>query len=211
MQEKKFLLVTVLIFTLSLFYKYNVNTDVPFAYTYAAFADTVVSSGNTIRCQTVSGGSEGTAEAVEEELGKIPASLRKDFVSSGWHIYTTKEELGKNYFNSEHSSVYGCTFYDEKLILISDNEVEARKATIHEFGHFFDYNHGYLSETDEFKIIYEKEHAVMDKTLKDTCKLTDTGEYFAECFSYYINSPELLKQTAPETYFYIHGYVSHME
>lgn len=207
MKNKKLLMIAIAVFVFSFIYKYSITENIPFAASYEVQADVTVSKENTIYCQR-DGADKNAALLVEQELMLIPETVRELFIENGWHIYVTDENLADVYFKGEYSKVYGCTFYEKKLILMSDDETAITTATIHEMGHFFDYINGSLSNTKEFYALYEKECSNFEVAFDRDCKVLDTKEYFAECFYHYVKNPHILKEAAPETYSFIHYYVT---
>ena len=198
--KNKVLMLAIVFFMVSIGYRMiAVNTDHPFAAIYSAKADVVVSKGSNIKCQTDGIVPNELVTFAEKELSLIPEGFRRAFVEDGWHIYITTENLSEVYFNGEHTEVYGCTFYEKELILMANNKKAIETATVHEFGHWVDHYFGDISRTDEFTIIYEKEHRVFLDYFARNCKM-DITEYFAESFYHYVKHPEQLKNVAPATY-----------
>lgn len=64
-----------------------------------------------------------------------------------------------------------------KTIYVSDS-----KATLHEFGHFCQ---SVVGRTEAFKAIYDKEAKKALPLLREY-SLTNSNEYFADCFQYWI-------------------------
>lgn len=197
-KSSKFLLFSIVLVIFAFIYRANVG-DVGFASSYTAKADMVVSSGSTIKCQIDGNVDEKFATMVENELNSIPANLRAKFIKDGWHIYVTNENLAKLYYGDEYAIVYGSTFYDKGLILMYGNSTAIAKATIHEFGHWFDDELGTISETYTFNKIYKAEKNAFESVFYRGIQL-DNREYFAEAFYFYIKNPTQLKNTAPQTY-----------
>lgn len=71
--------------------------------------------------------------------------------------------------------------------------------TFHELGHFFDHLKNYLSGTPKFQKIYRKE-AFKNKTYYRDYARTNSNEYLADAFVYYIFEPSLMKEKSPETH-----------
>lgn len=167
---------------------------------YIPQIDEVVSYGSDIQCQVIDEVYEGLAIAVERELYKLPSSLREAFVTSGWHIYITGEDLATTYYNSSLGSIYGSTFYNKKIIVMQADYLAIQTATIHEVGHWFDRNFGNISSSKEFVRVYEAERYAFMCYFKRDCKMDDKKEYFDETFNLYIESPGKMQLIMPITY-----------
>lgn len=126
-------------------------------------------------------------------LRQVPEPVLATFNAAGW-TYCIDFEYISELRKQLDMSCIGATNYSQKTIYISE-----ANATLHEFGHFLDGQMGfparrvrpYLSEAQ-------------NTGLRDYAK-TDAGEYFADCFDYYItygSSPEMLehlRENAPQT------------
>lgn len=71
---------------------------------------------------------------------------------------------------------------------------------IHELFHAYDRSNGALSDSEEFRAVYERERA----ELQVACLVpeSDRAEFFAAAGARYLLSPALLSETAPETFAY---------
>ena len=117
----------------------------------------------------------------------IPWELRKDFVKEGWNLIITDKNINDEYYNGEiKRELAGLTLLKEKKIYISHKSRHIRQAMVHEFGHYLDIKLGFVSETKEFKEIYEeeKEH-IKEKWKFDGHASSNSQEFFAECFANY--------------------------
>ena len=200
-------LLSICIIVICAIFMYRHSEASAFANTYIAYEDEKVSYGDNIVCQIDGNIDSKYADMVEAELNWIPSSLRAKFVESGWHIYVTDENLAKNYFGDANADIYGCTFYTKDLILMSDTELAIKKATIHEFGHWFDDYLGYVSSSRDFAMIHSSEKISFLRMINWSYNVDTTSEYFAQAFNYYIKYPACLKNAAPQTYAYINYYV----
>ncbi len=133
------------------------------------------------------------------EIQKIPASILEAFEQRGWkyvidfdYLYEFSQERGM--------SCIGVASYSTREIYVSDPS-----ATIHEFGHFWDWTLGFPAYHEE---LYEAEaQSAADTVLRDY-SATNSHEYFADCFAYWIRNRgsdtkmEQLRAATPKTYAY---------
>lgn len=144
---------------------------------------------------------------LNSELNKLPKSLLNTFVNSGWNIYVTDEDINNNYFGGRFYKVQGATVYTEKNILITNTEKSIKEATIHEFGHFVDYNFDVTSDDEEFHRIYNEEIYEFMGRISNTECVSNEKEYFAESFYYmYIDSSKVM----PQTYNYLSNIINQL-
>ena len=128
------------------------------------------------------------------EVRKVPQPILDAFNENGWTYvidgnYTADlgRQLGVN--------CIGATVFGENRIYVSESG-----ATLHEFGHFYDFLLGFPDEHDR---LYELEaaNAPMSEHVKSS-----SLEYFAEFFAYWCSGNTrtlaLLKELTPETYAY---------
>ncbi len=85
----------------------------------------------------------------------------------------------------------------------------AKCTLIHELGHAYDYNMGWISNNKDFKNIYKKEKNKFKKTSyykypmgKIISNINNVEEYFASAFTVYVRAPKDLKKYCPKTYNY---------
>ena len=85
----------------------------------------------------------------------------------------------------------------------------AKSNLIHELGHAYDYNSGWISKQSEFVSIYKSEKKKFMKTnyykypmAKVKSNINSSVEYFASSFDAYVRSPKDLKKRCPKTYNY---------
>ena len=126
---------------------------------------------------------------LNSELNKLPVNALNRFKNSGWHIYVTDENIAKTVFNGKYKSVQGVTVYSDRTILIEARESAIRESTIHEFGHFIDYMKGFISDSDEFKKIYNEEVNTFKSRIPNSSCVRDEQEFFAETLYYLYSNP----------------------
>lgn len=127
------------------------------------------------------------------ELRKLPEQILDAFNAAGWTYCIDFDYMG-GLSKKLNMSCIGATNYSQKTIYISE-----ASATLHEFGHFLDWMLGFPAEHEQ---LFRAEAAAAP--LRNYAK-TDSREYFADCFSYYItygsNSEmmEHLRKNMPQT------------
>ena len=127
------------------------------------------------------------------ELRKLPEQVLDAFNAAGWTYCIDFDYMG-GLSKRLNMSCIGATNYSRKTIYISE-----ASATLHEFGHFLDWTLGFPAEHEQ---LFRAEAAAAP--LRNYAK-TDSREYFADCFSYYItygsNSEmmEHLRKNMPQT------------
>ena len=85
----------------------------------------------------------------------------------------------------------------------------AKVALIHELGHAYDYNNGWISKNSDFVKIYKSEKTKFKKTsyyknnmAKIKANISNSQEFFASTFSSFVRNPNDLKKYCPKTYNY---------
>ena len=154
--------------------------------------------------------SRGDVAALMVELSKLPDSLQKSFVSGNGMVYLTSFPLGE-ILNTYHGMSYqpneratgffivNPEGFPEIWLTSSTGAIAA--ATLHEFGHYFDFLNGWISAGDLFLPIYEAErHGFKNHITGEEHFTSNAAEYFAEAFACFIDSPDALKEHCPETY-----------
>ena len=131
------------------------------------------------------------------ELRRVPEPILVAFNEAGW-TYRIDFDFMADLSDRLDMSCIGATSYGKKIIYVSD-----AKATIHEFGHFLD---GALGFPAEHERLYLAE--AQDSGLRDYAK-TNSREYFADCFVYWITYSgnekrmETFRNAALKTYAYM--------
>lgn len=130
------------------------------------------------------------------ELRKVPESILSEFNARGW-TYSIDFDRVAQFAEQLNVSCIGVTDYASKTIYISE-----ASATVHELGHFLDQVLGFPAEHER---LFKAEAAT--SILRDYAK-TNSKEYFADCFTYWINNSgnaermEQFRQSTPQTYAY---------
>lgn len=126
-------------------------------------------------------------------LRQVPEPVLAAFNAAGWTYCIDFDYMG-DLSKKLNMSCIGATNYSQKTIYIAE-----ASATLHEFGHFLDWQLGFPAEHEQ---LYLAE--AQTSGLRDYAK-TNAREYFADCFDYYIthgSSPEMLerlRKNAPQT------------
>lgn len=126
-------------------------------------------------------------------LRQVPEPMLAAFNVAGW-TYRIDFDYISELSKQLNMSCIGATNYSQKTIYLSD-----ASATLHEFGHFLDWQLGFPAEHER---LYLAE--AQNSGLRDYAK-TNAGEYFADCFAYCIihsNDSEIMKslrKNAPQT------------
>ncbi len=148
--------------------------------------------------------------ALIKQLSYIPSEILADFDNQGWKICIVSEDemyekLGKHEAQIAGDFTKGYTKIEPKIIYITYHSMTLRDNTIiHEIGHYYDITNGWISSTEEYINIFEKEKDSLN------CKNTDISmsrELFAETFEYVILEEEEYKDL--ETYKYVENIIYH--
>lgn len=130
-------------------------------------------------------------------LRQVPESMLADFNATGWTYCIDFDYMG-GLSKKLNMSCIGATNYSQKTIYLSD-----ASATLHEFGHFLDWQLGFPAEHER---LYLAE--AQNSGLRDYAK-TNAGEYFADCFDYWVaysgneKRMETFRNAAPQTWAYM--------
>lgn len=132
-------------------------------------------------------------------IAEVPETVRNKFADLGWKYAVDCKAVARIASELNVQNCIGACSYQDKTIYVSDS-----KATLHEFGHFCQ---SVVGRTEAFKAIYDKEAKKALPLLREY-SLTNSNEYFADCFQYWIahaadtSKLEALRSAAPETYAY---------
>lgn len=159
-------------------------------------------------CPITVSSDQSQTNAVTGYYNLIPAEIRTAFESGGWTIEI--EGLQQIYRNiggipvgPSGYSLAGITIVKTKKICLNNSGSYSTQAINHEMGHYFDYlmyaSSGIQpSVTPDFSIIYRQESVGSDRYISST-----STEFFADAFKRYIEAPQELQQSDPQTYNYI--------
>lgn len=130
-------------------------------------------------------------------LRQVPEPMLAAFNVAGW-AYRIDFDYISELSKQLNMSYIGATNYSQKTIYLSD-----ASATLHEFGHFLDWQLGFPAEHER---LYLAE--AQNSGLRDYAK-TNAGEYFADCFDYWVaysgneKRMETFRNAAPQTWAYM--------
>ena len=113
-------------------------------------------------------------------LQSVPEPVLQTFQDQGWSYVVDFEYLAELSQQLDMNCI-GATSYTEKRIYIAE-----ASSTLHEFGHFLDYALGRPSQSEG---LYEAESAATTTFLRGYAR-TNCREYFADCFTYWLNNHE---------------------
>lgn len=132
------------------------------------------------------------------EFKKVPVSILDEYKERGWSFSLNSQYLD-DLSDKLNMQCAGATAYQEKTIY-----ARGSYCTVHEFGHFY---HQVLGFPSVIEALYAKESESARNVLGDY-SATDSLEYFAEFFEYWINwsgneeKMRVLEEAAPKTYSY---------
>lgn len=135
----------------------------------------------------------------------LPEELRRNFAESGWRIILTDEDISKEYYDGDvKGHLAGLTVSEDKKIYVHDTRSDIRRALIHEFGHFFDFQTEMTSKSFRFtKMYWTEKEDLKEKWKMDDHATSNSQEYFAESFAQFVLYPGDLKENCPQTYKYL--------
>lgn len=132
----------------------------------------------------------------------IPTPLRTEFTLDGWKVSIITGDMATLF--PEHAGAEALTVVENKMIYIEDRQKAFRDSLVHEFGHYLDIKEDRVSQSDDFKALYDSEKGYLYEVDNyNNNGISNSTEYFAECFEQYVMYPELLQETCPQTYEYI--------
>ncbi|MBS1402434.1 MAG: hypothetical protein HPZ79_05540 [Oscillospiraceae bacterium] len=151
---------------------------------------------------TEGGVSEELRAYMDTYMAAIPPDAARLLADGGWRIVLTSEELA-THFGYDYDTIAGVTVESARTIFISASKTRIRRALLHEVGHALGILLGDPDASAEFQRIYEAERETFDQQEKidDHC-ISSGHEYFAEAYRHYVLYPDILLQSAPQTYSY---------
>lgn len=142
--------------------------------------------------------------ALEETLAMLPPRIYEKFVSDGWQMVLTDENLADKYFKGKYSAVMAVTDSSIKTIWIDNTERSVRNSVIHELGHYIDYSMGFADSKSDFQSIYEAEKRLFVVVGGSGAQARSSSiEYFAEALQETVLHPESCMSHTPRTYAYM--------
>lgn len=141
-------------------------------------------------------------------MAAIPPEATQLLADGGWRIVLTSEDIATR-FGFDYDTIAGVTVESTRVIFISATEKRIRRALLHEIGHALGVMLGDPDASAEFQRIYEAERETFDQQerIDDHC-ISTAHEYFAEAYRHYVLYPDILLQSAPQTYSYFQALFS---
>ena len=130
-------------------------------------------------------------------LRQVPEPMLAAFKVAGW-TYRIDFDYISELSKQLNMSCIGATNYSQKTIYLSD-----ASATLHEFGHFLDWQLGFPAEHERLYLAESQ-----NSSLRDYAK-TNSREFFADCFVHWITYSadkkrmDDFRDAAPQTYAYM--------
>lgn len=137
-------------------------------------------------------------EAVWAVYSKLPHKVKEMLQDNNYRIHVV-DSIQNN------PNITGITYYGPRIIEIKNDMFYVSRTMYHECGHVLDneLHIKYISETEEFKKIYEeeKDYFVVDNNYDYF--ISTESEYFASAFAEYMINSYRLKVNTPKTYEFI--------
>lgn len=150
------------------------------------------------------GSSVKWADQVYEKLKLVPKKIIDILNDNGWMIVLTPRSL-EDVYDSGVENTVGLTIYYHSRIYLQNNEFSIDYCTIHEIGHALDFINNFISNDEEWKLIYEAE---AKNSGFDSYFTSSSSEYFSEMFQSFFLEPEQIQESAPLSYEYMKEFVS---
>lgn len=141
-------------------------------------------------------------DLAQTKLALLPSNVKDAFLNDGWDIILTDMDLNLTFYNGKYTEVLGNTIYGEGIIYIKSDEQAVNQAILHEIGHWLDFHLGYVTDSDEFRTIFEKEANSYIQNYQTTC-VRNPKELFAETFWQYVENPQKLEILNPKLYWFM--------
>lgn len=165
---------------------------------------TIDTTPKSIEVETIGDVKKENVESVKEALKLVPQELTNSFVENKWHLYVTKENLQRVYNLAKPAMAL--TDHTNHLLKFEDREEISKETVLHEMGHYLEAAIYKItgvnpSQTKEFIQIYIEEALTFKENTEDPGYIiTNSREFFAEMFCYYIVDPS---KCTPKAYQYI--------
>ena len=149
------------------------------------------------------GASDKWADQVIEYLNYLPNNMIQELNENGWMVIVTPRSL-EDVYESGVTNTVGLTVYYRARIYLQNNSFSIDYCTIHEIGHALDFIQNFISYSEEWTEIYEKEAKNSGLAKYFT---SSSSEYFAETFQSCFLSPDKVKEKAPLSYEYMMKFI----
>lgn len=141
--------------------------------------DGVIRRGGNARYQAI--------KSVDENYNLIDKRARDTFQKNKWNIYCVSYDLSNLYDTTTVNDINlaGIIKYRSKTIYVEDSSYFDASTVIHEFGHWIDYMLNNVSDSNEFRHIYNSELELLVRASSyrnGDSNIASAKEYFAECY-----------------------------
>lgn len=135
---------------------------------------------------------------VEGVIALIPNEILSRMEEDGWKIIITNQRNLEKEYNFDFE-IYGLTDFSKKEILVYANSTAIKYSIPHEIGHYVDSILDFISQSTEWKDIFQREQGDIPKIKSDLrdnyfILYNTPEEFFAECFGAYILMKDLEKE-----------------
>ncbi len=150
------------------------------------------------------GASDKWADQVIKYIDFLPKKMIQELNDNGWMLIVTPRSL-EDVYDSGVTNTVGLTVYYRTRIYLQNNSFSIDFCTIHEIGHALDFIQNFISYSEEWINIYEKE---AKNSGLATYFTSSSSEYFAETFQSCFLSPEIVKENAPLSYEFMIDFIN---
>lgn len=143
-------------------------------------------------------------EIIDNVFKNLPSKLQLMFLIKSWKLKVSHEKITKD-------NVYGLCSSLDKRIFIRSSARDLERIVLHEFGHYLDMEEGLLSNRPVFKTIFLQEGHLVKKLYSNDEEFkygtSNSEEYFADIFWYYMTNSFELKDCAVQSFKFINELV----
>ena len=158
----------------------------------------------SILMESEAGSTPNVVTEVYDELLKVPSSNIRDLINERWHVVVCNESLQKRFGDLPYP--YGMTDVALQTCFIGNSSVDAKEAILYEIGHAIDYINGEISNSDEFRLIFDQEYSNFEKYSRYTYDIQNCNDFFAAVYQNMILYPND-SYCAPQAYDFVSTYM----
>lgn len=182
MNIKKIMPVIILMIAVVTVLNINKVKEIPMAITESLSTSTELIVDDNIN--------KDVADAYINNWETLPESLKSNATS----LNITGENLSDKFNLNLNANILAISYGTD--IYVNDTKFN-KNVLIHELFHVFDYSNNWISNSDEFMEIYDKEKNLVSVTDGNA---QNVYEFFASSGELFYFEPEVLKEKAPLTY-----------
>lgn len=182
MNIKKIMPVIILMIAVVTVLNINKVKEIPMAITESLSTSTELIVDDNIN--------KDVADAYINNWETLPESLKSNATS----LNITGENLSDKFDLNLNANILAISYGTD--IYVNDTKFN-KNVLIHELFHVFDYSNNWISNSDEFMEIYDKEKNLVSVTDGNA---QNVYEFFASSGELFYFEPEVLKEKAPLTY-----------